>query len=358
MDNVQVLLPGRTETPSVVKSGDRLILNYPCTKTYNCSSYEVILDKGTYNLELYGASGGYTTNTPSTIKNNDNYRTCAIKNEDVSLFGGNTVCNNSNTPGAGAYISGIITLRTRTKLFARVGGKGQYCTSEETKKGGFNGGGDTLLYSSPSSSGGGASDIRVGEDDVWHRIIVAGGGGGCDDIIGNDGFGGAGGYPEGQGYWISAVYNKTNIATQLYGFSFGQGESGGETATKHPNSSYQITTMDIPGAGGGWFGGHSGHHYNGGAGGGSSFVLTKKAIIPQGNIPTHTSQYKELESKPYAFSGQSIYAMKGISYANGIWAGNGFIRITLLNTDISNYSCARRRNNPSFILQMILVIVS
>ena len=346
MDTVKVSLPGRSESPSYIQRGNKLILNYPCLKTYDCSSYEVTLNRGTYIFELYGASGGYTTNTPSTIRNADDYTKCSIENEEnVALFHGNTFCSNTiNTPGAGGYISGVITMRTRTTIYARVGGKGQYSNSEETTKGGFNGGGDALSYpGNPPSSGGGASDIRIEQDDVWHRVIVAGGGGGCDDISVIDGIGGAGGYPEGQGYWIDASYVDENLATQTYGFSFGQGESSGSTTKKHPNSTYRAAYQEIPGAGGGWFGGHSGHYNNGGAGGGSSFVLTKGAIIPQGNITTHTSKYEEISSKPYAFTTNSIYAMKKISYANGIRAGNGLIRITLVTSN--NCSKQYKRGN-------------
>ncbi|NLZ95747.1 MAG: hypothetical protein GX921_07990, partial [Bacteroidales bacterium] len=127
-------------------------------------------------------------------------------------------------------MSGTINLKSNTKIYARVGGMGQVATDTEKTKGGFNCGGDAKIHTDPPSSGGGTSDIRIYSDDLWHRIIVAGGGGGCDDYnygtagAINDG-GGAGGYPNGQGYWLNGKYTGNTTATQLYGFSFGQGES-------------------------------------------------------------------------------------------------------------------------------------
>lgn len=353
MNGIRLSLPDRIEKPLFTKNGNRLTLDYPCNKTYDCSHYRVSLPRGVYRFELYGASGGYTTNYPSNFRNEDS--SCAIKDEEVISYGGNTNCSSVNSPGAGGYISGVISLNSRTLIYARVGGKGQVSTTSETSKGGFNGGGDAIVYPPcPPSSGGGSSDIRIEKDDLWHRIIVAGGGGGCDDYLPgnnpNDGSGGAGGYPNGQGYWYSTKYVNDRIATQLYGFSFGQGESSGTHDKIHENSTYSTSIGDYPGAGGGWFGGHASNYGNGGAGGGSSFVLTKTAIIPQGSIPTHTSRYTELESHPYAFTTSSVYAMTDVKYVNGIRAGNGLIRITLLSL--------KTKNNIIFINNLFINVLN
>ena len=49
---------------NIKKSGKSTILNYPCTSKDDCSPYKVIFSKGTYRIELWGASaaakGGYT----------------------------------------------------------------------------------------------------------------------------------------------------------------------------------------------------------------------------------------------------------------------------------------------------------
>lgn len=338
LDLVDVKLKNSTETPSFKRTFNSIILEYPCSKTYECSPYEIKLPRGIYIFSLYGASGGYSTHLPTTIRSESEVK-CKITSDEVIKYGGNTNCNTYNVAGAGGFISGTIILRHPTKIYAYVGGKGQIATTTETSKGGFNGGGDSTLHSSPAASGGGASDIRIEEDDLWHRVIVAGGGGGSDDqqyeaSTGNDGTGGAGGYPEAQGYWSSGKYNGSHVATQLYGFSFGQGESANALNSNHKNSSTYSILYENAGAGGGWFGGHSSRNYNSGAGGGSSFILTKNASIPKGEIATHSQLYDFKESKKYAFRTTSQYAMTDISYQNGIRAGNGVINITFASSII------------------------
>ena len=308
-----------------------LVLDYPCTNTVSCTNYLIDLQKGVYKFELYGASAGSNTNSSTTMRTNSG--TSCISNEIVNFYGGNTQCSPNNSPGSGGYISGVITLRRRTTIYAYVGGQGQVCSTSEKLEGGFNGGGAGIQDQRPSTSGGGATDIRIEKDDLWHRVIVAGGGGGCDNVgaiagANDDGSGGAGGYPNSQSYWINGEYQNSGIATQLYGFSFGQGESAGTLSNPHLNSSAAAAATDRPGAGGGWFGGHTGRHGNGGASGGSSFVLTKNAEIPKGDITTHTGLYVAIETHEYAFNQNSEYAMKSIHYANGIWYGSGRIKIT------------------------------
>ena len=339
------------------KNKNTVVLEYPCANSYDCSAYEVTLSRGIYKFELYGASGGYNSYSPSTLRNTSS-SSCVYNDSFVESFAGNTKCNTNNVPGAGGYIAGTINIKAKTKIFARVGGKGQRATNEVTTSGGFNGGGEAMIYSSPAYSGGGASDIRIEADDVWHRIIVAGGGGGCDDDGSSiSGSGGAGGYPEAQGYWSNGKYNGSHVATQLYGFTFGQGESPKVLENKHENSSTLTSVNDCGGAGGGWFGGHASRYNNAGAGGGSSFILTKNASIPQGNISAHTQLYRFVESKPYAFSTKSQYVMSDVSYANGIRAGHGKIIITFCSSYALN--CVREaycpRNSP--ILPCIVYLI-
>ena len=321
--------------------------------------HELKLPPGIYRLSVYGASGGYDTHPPTTIRSESGTK-CKISDEEVKKYSGNTACSTYNVAGAGGFISGMIKLHSKTQIYAYVGGKGQIAKDSTTSKGGFNGGGDATIHTSPAATGGGASDIRIGEDDLWHRVIVAGGGGGSDDqnceaSTGNDGTGGSGGYPEGQGYWVSGSYNGAHVATQLYGFTFGQGESANYLNSKHQNSSTNSLLYENAGAGGGWFGGHSRRTYNGGAGGGSSFILTKNALIPNGEIPTHSQLYDYKESHKYAFTTQSKYAMFDVMYANGIRAGNGQIIITFISQLCLN-TAKYRGNRFSFIFYIILVI--
>ena len=69
-------------------------------------------------------------------------------------------------------MSGVISLKARTKIYAYVGGSGVIIQSSHD--GGFNGGGSS--HTNKGASSGGASDIRIEADDVLHRVIVAGGG--------------------------------------------------------------------------------------------------------------------------------------------------------------------------------------
>ena len=115
--------------------------------------YEVTLRPQKYLFECWGAQGGF-----------------------IEL----------NESGRGAYVSGVIHLRKKTKMFLFVGEKGKVNSNETT----FNGGGagfyaiDEHDSYSFSSSGGGATDIRLKDGDwdnnssLISRIIIAAGGGG------------------------------------------------------------------------------------------------------------------------------------------------------------------------------------
>ena len=277
---------------------NEVVLSYPCPSSDKCSSYNFVLPPGKYLLKAYGASSG---NQISLALNPS--RTECISANDSAKYGGNAVCRKGNySGGSGGYISGVLTLFDPTKCFVRVGGSGKYLPSNSS--GGFNGGGASCSNGRDyAASGGGATDFRIGEDDLYHRILVAGGGGGTDNVNGN---GGAGGYPEGQGFWIMGEYNST-IATQTGGFSFGIGQSA-------------LSSEDVGGAGGGWFGGYASNNWYGGAGGGSSYALTKTSSIP------------ELQDQKYAFDNNSPYTLDDINHANGIWEGNGKMHIILLRS--------------------------
>ena len=294
---------------------------YPCELNYECYPYEISLTRGIYLFELYGASGGIPSKLNTTTSRRSTEDLTCIPDLLVKSYKGNTECNPSNSPGSGAYIAGILPLKQKTKFFAHIGGSGSYKI-----KGGYNGGGDA---GSSASSGGGATDIRVGSDDIFHRIIVAGGGGGSDDYhfdgLTNDGAGGAGGYPESQGYWEGGYYVH-KPASQTSGYEFGQGESG------------SIPSVDTAGAGGGWYGGFGSNSGNAGAGGGSSFLLSKDAIIP--------------EDVGYAFDTSSPYTMRLFAHESGIWSGNGKIVITILSEDHTINQCYPSR----FIHSLFLII--
>ena len=330
-------------------SGNSILLKYPiCPNSYECAPYKFSFPPGKFHIECYGASGGRESGEATTFF--DPYTKQCLSQTIVEAYKGNTQCANENSPGAGGYIAGILTIKKRTNAFAYIGGKGTYGTT--INKGGYNGGGSANINYA-SASGGGATDLRIEENDVYHRVIVAGGGGGTDNTKENDGRGGSGGYPEGQGYWVDNSYHSNPLASQLYGFSFGIGESAGPK-TNHPNSTSSSHTDDIAGARGGWFGGFISGNINGGGGGGSSFILTKTAQIPLGIIKQYDSRYNEILSQgEYAFDHNSQYVMTNMQFANGIWAGNGQIRITVLSIYI--LTCKTQIFRNFFLFTLILI---
>ena len=204
---------------------------------------------GTYNVELWGASGD-----DIQCENGSNYLS--------ECFGTDFL---ENSFGRGAYTKGNILLKKDEKLFTYVGGKT-----------GYNGGGGG------EARGGGATDIRTAKDNLYSRIIVAGGGGGgmyknnitllqvgsAGGLIGYDadsktssgltGYAGHGatqssGGKTGENGWDNYEYNE-----KMDG-SFGQ------AGYSNPASS----------GGGGWYGGGHGRHTGGswpGGGGGSSYI--------------------------------------------------------------------------------------
>lgn len=110
---------------AIIKTGD--ILNY----AYTGAVQSVILPKGVYKLEVWGAQGG-------------SYGT-------------------TSTGGNGGYSIGIITLTAETVLYIYVGGQGTYNTTPTSfVAGGFNGGGKAgYRY---GGSGGGSGFVWTGSN--------------------------------------------------------------------------------------------------------------------------------------------------------------------------------------------------
>jgi len=129
-----------------IKSGD--ILNY----SYSGNVQTVILPKGIYTLETYGAQGG----------------------------------NDSTAGGNGGYAKGTLTLLKSSTLYLQVGGQG--ASSASGSGGGYNGGGHAGTIGS-SGGGGGATSIATANGSLSSLLqnnetknkvlLVAGGGGGA-----------------------------------------------------------------------------------------------------------------------------------------------------------------------------------
>lgn len=235
---------------------------------------------GNYQLEVYGAEGGYR--------------------------------GNANYSGKGGYAVGTVYLTEGTTLYVYVGGNGN-------NHYGYNGGGRAGFS---SIYGGGATDIRINNTSLYARVIVAGGGGsvGAPDKKGGAGGGDTGGtttesfYGEGcsktacgqGGTQTAGGTGTTNYGYTATAGSFGQGGQG------------FIINGGYGGAGGGgWYGGSgsvpdvSGDDDRGG-GGGSGFIYTSDATIPSGYLLN------------------SSYYLTSASMSSGVRSGDGFARIKLL----------------------------
>ena len=278
-----------------IKTGD--ILNYD----YTGAVQSVILPKGVYKLEVWGAQGGYRSS---------------------SSYG-----------GKGGYSVGTITLTSETNIFVYVGGSG----NTGKTAGGFNGGGRKYSY----YGGGGASDIRIGQDSLYARVIVAGGGGsdGASNKTGMYGGGttggsttasyGTGGYGGTQTGVSSSSWQTTTQSTSTTsqsgayaGFGFGG------------NGIYRSSGYGGAG-GGGWYGG-SGSYPDGsgdddrGGGGGSGFVWTG-SNAPSGYL---------LGSEYYLANASTIAGNASMPSTSGGTetghTGNGYARITAIKVGSLN----------------------
>jgi hypothetical protein len=206
--------------------------------------------------------------------------------------------------GLGGHSGGTFTVAGGTVLHIRVGG-----TPTDGVSGGFNGGG------AGTPGGGGASDVRIGGDDLAHRVVVAGGGGGegvwrfangttiIDFALGGGVGGGAsggdgvcalpppasltlnqcgtGGAPASGGSAGSSGCEGVLSQVSLTDATNGASGSGGKGAAIECTVSSLVIDDAGAGGGGGWFGGGGSGaspseipagHVVGGAGGGSGYV--------------------------------------------------------------------------------------
>lgn len=260
---------------------------------YSGNVVAATLYPGVYKLEVWGAEGGYRSGAAYA--------------------------------GKGGYSVGNLTVAEPTQVFVRVGGSG----NTGGTAGGFNGGGRRGTY----NGGGGASDIRIGADDLNHRVIVAGGGGsdGAADKNGMYGGGEAGGSASqsygtgGFGGTQTGVSNSawqttapsTNTASQAGAYAgFGFGGNGISTGGGHGGA-----------GGGGWYGGSgsvpdSSSDDDRGGGGGSGFVWTgQNAPAGFGLTAVHHLSNARTVNGAQSFTSPGGTAETGHS-------GNGYARIT------------------------------
>lgn len=256
---------------------------------YTGAVQTLTLKAGKYQIEAWGAQGGYYSAT----------------------YG---------EGGKGAYARGELTLTVDTLAYIRVGGAGGYVTATATwGGGGWNGGGDATYY---GGGGGGASDIRLGADTLAGRVLIAAGGGGAQgrasaSYKASGGHGGAAQGGDGEYYngSTTTTYNGKG-ATQTAGGACGTYTSypaeAGTVGQGGKAGRYTSTTYRGSGAGGGGFyGGGGGTYRYAGGGGGSSYTdatMINTAVLIAGNA---------------AMTDPDGSTVTGHS-------GNGYVRITVI----------------------------
>ncbi|WP_251545513.1 glycine-rich protein [Pumilibacter intestinalis] len=260
------------------------------------------LKKGTWKFELWGAQGG--SGTPY---------------------------NTSIAGGKGGYVTGTWTFTSDTTVYIAVGGQGatkaagSYSSRNndaDRALGGWNGGGASGANGDGAQKGGGGGATHVAttnrgvlsayrsyQADV---LIVAGGGGAMGGYSTNNaanarpgvgggttGGQGAGGnnYSGKGGTQSAGGLGASGWSTTVQPGSFGQGGGGCLQQAQYANGWHPSAAGG--GGGGGWYGGGGGGDYGGGGGGGSSYTKS---------------------------------GMKNVSHTQGSRAGNGFCRITRVNS--------------------------
>ena len=241
---------------------------YPCEKSSDCHTQEIVLSRGKYKIEAWGASGG-----------------------------SNETCHG----GKGGYAEILISLSTQRKLYLNVGGKGEFNTINNAS-GGYNGGGNGYCgtLNIAHSSGGGASDVRYSLDPE-SRILVAAGGGGfgsCGYFCIEGGSGGGASGSDGE-YYKNDKDNAGKGATQENPGSKGTQscfieDSPGKDGELVKGGDGGGISYGSGGGGGGYYGG--GGAYEGGGGGGSSYFSSDfRGLTIPGNelmpLPNYSHDY-------------------------------------------------------------------
>ena len=307
-------------TPTKIQTGD--ILNCP----YSGSMKSVILPKGQYQLECWGAQGG------------------------------NGSGNTSQPGGKGGYSKGIITLNKKTNLYLYTGGQGlngtTYNSNGATTAGGFNGGGSATSINS-RGSGGGGTDIRIAVDSLYARVLVAGGGSGSNDYTSLAGFAGGGisgktynnqdssnggSWYGGGGSQTQGGAANTSYSNYTTAGSFGQGGNYNSGSNTYYGS----------GGGGGWYGG-GGAIGVGGGGSGYMYTSSSASYYPSGCL-LNSSYY--LTNATILAGNAAFTSPTGTSETGH--AGNGYIRITVIEASSGNTLVKTTSNNWKEPVQMFV----
>ena len=182
--------------------------------------------------------------------------------------------------GKGGYSIGYKDLNASNKLYICVGSQGSSNSENTGGNGGYNGGGkggDGFGSFTGAGGGGGATHIAITsnrgelknyEDYYQSELLLIAGGGGGGAFWHNGGFGGG---LNGGDAVSHPAYDAVSGATQISGYTFGQGQDG-KSKTVHGNGGAEGNG----GGGGGFYGGpasqNQGHESDSSGAGGSGYV--------------------------------------------------------------------------------------
>lgn len=223
----------------------------------------------------------------------------------------------ASTGGAGAYVSGYLSVTPGQTLQVIVGGGGVRATQPSlTEAGGFGGGGAAGSSGSTfrAGSGGGRSAIQVvpGTD-----VVTAGGGGGAGSYFNNSSpVGGGGGAPNGSNGGISV--NANGFAGQ--GGTLVSGGGGGSNGTDGTASGGSQYTGGAGGTGSSYGGGGGGSGYFGGGGGGRSNAQAR-SCGGGGGGSSFTSNLTTVTNTPGASGSTNAPNNNDVDYVTGVARG-------------------------------------
>ena len=307
---------------NIKRTRKSITFDYPCDSTAKCTPVSIILNRGVYKLECWGAKGNYWS---------------------VPDIG-------ASIPGLGAYTSGEIVIYKTTQFFIYIVTTGYFNCYKGTSL-------------SNGIIGGGATDVRLVSSENWYdneslisRIMVAAGGAGAEwanNIGGNGGelIGGSG----------------------LYGANECKGSSqtsGNGSCKSFPNSipypgsfgsaGVPAQSNDYGGIGGGGYYGGTSYNYSYVGSGGSSFISGHKgcdAVLNSSSTIIH-SGYNIHYSNLVFFNTKMIGGNKTMPLPTGnegIWdSSKGSFRITMFNF-LGSCKYSKSRINYLFVSVFISI---
>lgn len=233
----------------------------------------------------------------------------------------------------GGYSKGTLNLNSTTTLYIHVG----FAPIETNNRApSYHDGGPRTYY---NTMGCGSTSIRIGTDDVYHRVIVAGGAGGYLQNAFYTGFGGGTNGTDGYGPNYTSPGKGGTQTTRGNGVNFQSGTEEYKTGGFGYNHSALINDDTVTYGGGGWYVGGAGrdssstYPYFANAGGGSGWVYTADTYNTfYAGANNYVKQRWALTSTYYLSDASTVAGNQTFKSPSGIneigHCDDGYVRIT------------------------------